>query len=99
MVPRVADDETAGGRVRHFGFTGDGRIEGGEEKLRRIADRLQRRDAQGADLRRQGRGEPPCELVVALAGGSFACGQPRGAEPRMLIEQPDELLSHDARGT
>jgi len=98
MVAGVGDHDVAGLGEGALDFGGDRRVHGGEQQLRGVAGPAIFHGETG-DGRRCAAGEVPRHGVgVLLAGGAVAGAQPREMEPRVALEELDEMLAHHSGG-
>ena len=79
-------------------FGGDAGIHRGEQQPRRVA-RLAFFDREAGDRVRRAAGEVPRHgVLILLAGGAVAGSQPLEVEPRVPLQELDEMLAHHAGG-
>ena len=98
MVARVRDHDVSGLGEGALDFGGDAGIHGGEEQARRVAGFAFIDGLFGDGVGRAAGKVPRHGVLVLLAGGAIAGSEPHQVEPRVPLQELDEMLAHHAGG-
>ena len=98
VVARVGDYHVARGGEGALDIGGDAGVHGGEEQARGVAGLALFHGEIGYGLRQSAREVPSHGIAILLPRGAVASADPLEVEPRVALEEFNEVLTHHAGG-